>query len=156
MYTKLAVVWTIAVLLFTTLNALSIGDDGKETGEIALSEKQYRESIYGDVDVRPSVKLAEHEYSALESDVDRLGVKPLSRCSDLYKQFMDKYRPIFQNWANKNCRNYIGVWCCPYGGWIFFVVKPYVLCNWEDPIFKPKIPVWEWPQELPQEEIIAI
>jgi hypothetical protein len=157
MYTKSALAWTIAVLLFTTSNALSIGEDGKETGDIALSEEQYRESIYGKVGSLPAVKLEEHEYSALQSDIDRSGIKLLATCSTLYKQFMNKYGSTFQSWANKNCQDYTGVWCCPSGGCTFFIFRPYVLCNWRGPIYIPKIPVWEWPQvEVPGEEIIAV
>jgi hypothetical protein len=67
---------------------------------------------------------------------------------------MDKYDSIFQIWANRNCRDYFGVWCCPYGICYVFIVKPDIICNLNNPIYKPVIPVWEWPQvEVPQVEV---
>ena len=160
MYKKSMIAWTIAVLLFMTSNALSIGEDGteKETGMVQLTEGQHRELVGGNMELLPAVKIEEHEYLALELDLDRIIIKPFPRCSYLFKEFMEKYRPIFQRWANKNCQTYIGVWRCPYSGVCFiFIVKPYTLCDWKDPIFIPKIPVWEWPQlEIPQIEIPRI
>lgn len=147
--------WAIAVLLFVSSNALSIDEDGSETGDMELTEEQHRQLAYGSIDILPAIQIEKHGYSALQLDFDRILTRPVPRCSDLFKEFMDKYRPIFQSWANKMCRNYIGVWRCPYSGICYiFIVKPYTLCNWKDPIFKPKIPVWEWPQlEIPEIEI---
>lgn len=158
MYKKSTIAWTIAVLLFTTSSALSIGEDDKETGELQLTAEQYREITAGKIDFVPAVQLEKHEYSALQSDIDRIPIKPLPTCADLYKKFINDYGPTFQIWANKNCRTYYGIWCCPSGICYFFIEKPYRLCNWKDPIYIPKIPVWEWPQveiEIPEKQIAS-
>ncbi len=157
MYAKSAITWTIAVLLFATSNAASVATDGRATGEIAISTEQFRETIEGKVGTLPAVKLEAHEYSALQSDIDRSGIKPIATCSALYQDFVNDNFANFQKWANNNCKNYVGVWCCPSGGeCIFFVVKPIVICRLTDPIYIPKIPVWEWPQQVAQTGAIAV
>jgi len=42
MYKKSAIAWTIAVLFFTTTSALSVEKEDAETGELELTEEQYR------------------------------------------------------------------------------------------------------------------
>jgi hypothetical protein len=156
MYKISAIVWAIGVLLFTTSSGFSIAEDETETGEVQLTADQYGAVYDGKNDSVLVVQTSEHEYSGLKEDLDRISFAPVSRCDDLFKTFLDKYLDIFQSLANKNCRVYFIIWSCPYGGYRFFVVKPYRLCKWEDPIYKPKIPVWEWPQveaEIPVEEI---
>jgi hypothetical protein len=122
MYKISAIAWTIAVLLFTTPSALSIVG-GTDAGKLALTAEQYGAVVGGKIDFLPAVQIGKHEYSAVQSELDRYNIKPLAEFSDLYEEFMDQNRATFQSWANKNCRDYFGIWCCPYGGCSFFYCK---------------------------------
>jgi hypothetical protein len=86
------------VLHFTIATALSVEKDDRETGELDLTQKQYRGLINGKNDALGVAKV-------LKSVLDRIIIKLLVNCWNLYKKFMDDNKASFQKLANKICRN---------------------------------------------------
>jgi len=146
MYKKSFILWSIGVLLFTTVNTVSITRESKETGELELTVQQYRQVLDGEIDSLTVVSTANNRFDAGKVVLGGIIRIPIIKCSDLFAKFLRANLARLQGLANRNCRVYFIIWRCPYGGYRFFVVKPFILCGWREPIYKPKIPVWEWPQ----------
>jgi len=138
---QLAILAIIALIYFNVIS----GED-KETGELQLTEDQCRQLVNGKVDSIDVVQIRGHAYSALEIHIKPIINIPQILCRARYAAFMLKYRFIFQLWANRNCRPYIGCWCCPYTGLcITFIVRPIrLLCLRPiEIVVGPKIPIFE-------------
>ncbi|CAF1402213.1 unnamed protein product [Adineta ricciae] len=139
----------ITILSFALINAATIERVDIETGELTLSEEQYRGLTECDQNVLEVQLKDKHQYSAVKLIPYDIIVKPPTDCWWRYRLFMALNYQKFKDWANRYCRSYIGCWCCPSNGLcVTFVVKPdfwhcFVL---NIPIFKekiPRIPVFE-------------
>ncbi|CAF0850796.1 unnamed protein product [Adineta steineri] len=111
MYKILVPVWAItATLYFITINGTSITASDIETGQVQLTQDQYN-------------GLVECDKNVLEVSYDLI-IKPPTNCWTSYNKFMTANIQNFKDWANRNCRNYIGCWCCPQGDLcVTFIVK---------------------------------
>lgn len=143
MYKKSLILGFIGILLFTTVNAASIA---RETGEVELTSEQYRAVLDGKIDSLTVESTGDNRFSAIKVPINVIFNITVTRCNVLFKKFLEDNLPRLQSLANRNCLVYWIIWRCPYGGYRIFVVRPIRLCGWKEPIYKPKIPVWEWPQ----------
>jgi len=145
---QLAILAIIALIYFNAGHGASIVAEGEfeATGELQLTEDQCRALNDGKVDTLEAVQLRGHLYSALAVDIKDIIIAPQINCWALFDRFMKRNKEIFQAWANRNCRPFIGCWCCPNGGLcITFIVRPNrILCIKPiDIIFKARIPLIE-------------
>ena len=72
-------------------------------------------------------------------------------CWCQFQRFLQCMRPFFQSFANRFCRPYFGVWCCPNTKFCFvFAVYPQKPCwIWNVPPYQSILPVFE-PKEVVQ------
>ncbi|CAF4264542.1 unnamed protein product [Adineta steineri] len=154
MYTRLVTIWTIiAMLYFITINGASIGASDNETGQVQLTQDQCNGLVECDKNVLEVERTDKHQYTAVKLVSYDLIIKPPTNCWTSYNKFMTANIQKFKDWANRNCRNYIGCWCCPQGGLcVTFIVK---FDFWRCFIIQPPILVKTLPVFEPESEIAA-
>jgi hypothetical protein len=123
-------VWTLvltglAMVFLRGTTAAVVGNGDDETGVVSLTSDLHRSLFYGKQKVVESVKAEAHLYRAIKAIDFDIIFNPPKDCWKLFSIFMQQNTAIFKQWANKNCRNFIGCWCCPNGGLcITFFVPP--------------------------------
>ncbi|CAF3026159.1 unnamed protein product [Rotaria sp. Silwood2] len=134
-----------AVLLLQS----ATGQNGTETGTLYLDSSQLNDLYNGTAAgllAEPSATGRASTYTATAIIYTYYPVPaPYLKCWCAFQQFLQCHRYFFQAWANRYCRPFIGIWCCPNTRWCYvFIIYPQRPCwIWAIPKYQSYLAVHE-------------